>query len=121
LNPKYGTLAIANITELQKLCTYLIYHSSFLHSWLNYKQYEDGGDVDYATLGLWDSHDVHYNPMDVTQKQIQQVLSVWTLSQVRYNPILENGNPALKELLWRNRDKISPGLPLETMMTSIHI
>jgi linolenate 9R-lipoxygenase len=121
LNSKYGTLAIANITELQKLCTYLIYHSSFLHSWLNYKQYEDGGDVDYATLGLWDSHDPHYNPMDVTQKQIQQVLSVWTLSQVRYNPILENGNPALKELLWQRRDKINPGLPLETMMNSIHI
>jgi linolenate 9R-lipoxygenase len=121
LASKYGTLAIANITELQKLCTYLIYHSSFLHSWLNYKQYEDGGDVDYATLGLWDSHSEHYNPAAIIQKQIQQVLSVWTLSQVRYNPILENGNPVLKEILWRRRDEISPGLPLETIMNSIHI
>jgi linolenate 9R-lipoxygenase len=121
LDKKFGTLAIADVTELQKLCTYLIYHSSFLHSWLNYKQYEDGGDTDYATLGLWDSHDEDYNPSDVMQKQVQQVLSVWTLSQVRYNPIMENGNPVLKELLWRRRDEISPGLPLETMMTSIHI
>jgi linolenate 9R-lipoxygenase len=121
LDSKYGTLAIANIDELQKLCTYLIYHTSFLHSWLNYKQYEDGGDVDYATIGLWDSHNPAYNPLDVLQKQIQQVLLVWTLSQVRHNPIMENGNPALKELLWRRRDQINPGLPIEIMMNSIHI
>ncbi len=121
LAQQYGTLAIATIDELQKLCTYLIYHTSFLHSWLNYKQYEDGGDVDYATIGLWDEHHPAYNPIAVIQKQIQQVLLVWTLSQVRHNPILEDGNPVLKELLWQRRDEINPGLPIDIMMNSIHI
>lgn len=121
LLPEYGTLQIENINDLQKLCVYVIYHSSFLHSWVNYKQYEDGGDVDYAALGLWDSHHPAYNPLDVTQKHIQQVLVAWTLSNVRYNPVMDNGNPVLKDLLWQRRDEIIPGLPLESIMMSIHI
>jgi linolenate 9R-lipoxygenase len=121
LKPEYGTLAIGNLADLQQLCTYLIYHTSFVHSWVNYKQYEDGGDVDYATLGLWDSHHPAYNPIDVAQKQVQQVIAVWTLSQVRYNPIMDSGNPILKDALWKRRAQIIPGLPLELMMTSIHI
>ena len=118
---EYGTLEIGDIHDLQQLCVYVIYHSSFLHSWVNYKQYEDGGDVDYAALGLWDSHHQHYNPLNITQKHIQQVLIAWTLSSVRYNPVMENGNPILKDLLWQRRDEIIPGLPLESIMMSIHI
>jgi linolenate 9R-lipoxygenase len=121
LAPQYGTLAIANIQELQKLCTYVIYHSSFLHSWLNYKQYEDGGDVEYATIGLWDSDHPDYHPAEVTQKHIKQVLLAWTLSQIRHNPILETGDPLLKELLWQRRHDITPGFPIETIMSSIHV
>jgi linolenate 9R-lipoxygenase len=118
LLPEYGTLAIANIDELQKLCTYLIYLTSFFHSWVNYKQYEDGGDFEYATIGLWEPD---YDRQKVLAKQIQQVLLTWTLSGVRYNPILEKGDPFLKYLLWQRRNLINPGLPLEMMMNSIHI
>ena len=121
LLPEYGTLAIANLKDLKKLCVYVIYLSTFLHSWVNYKQYDDGGDVDYASLGLWDSHHPEYKPEDVTQRQIQQVLIAWTLSNVKYNPIMENGSPLLKQLLWERRDDIQPGLPLEHIMMSIHI
>ncbi|HBB34247.1 MAG TPA: hypothetical protein DDZ80_12875 [Cyanobacteria bacterium UBA8803] len=121
LKPKLGTLAIANINDLKKLCVYVIYHCSFLHSWVNYKQYEDGGDIDYASIGLWDSHHSAYNPVDILQKHVQQVVIVWTLSNVRYNPVMENGNPMLKDLFWRRRDEIQPGLPLELLMMSIHI
>lgn len=121
LKPEFGTLAINDLKDLKKLCTYVIYHSSFLHSWVNYKQYEDGGDVDYSSIGLWDSHHPAYNPLEVVQKQIQQVLIVWTLSTVRYNPIMENGHPVLKDLLWKRRHEIAPGIPLELLMMSIHI
>lgn len=121
LNPKWGTLAITNIQDLKKLCVYVIYTSSFLHSWVNYKQYEDGGDIDYASLGLWDSHHPAYNPGAVTQRQIKQVLITWTLSSVKYNPIMENGSPLLKDLFWKRRHEIEPGIPLENIMMSIHI
>ncbi|MEL6581286.1 MAG: lipoxygenase family protein [Cyanobacteria bacterium J06621_12] len=121
LDPKLGTLAITNIQDLKKLCVYVIYTSSFIHSWVNYKQYEDGGDVDYAALGLWDSHDPAYNPGAITQRHIKQVLITWTLSSVKYNPIMENGSPFLKDLLWKRRHEIEPGMPLENIMMSIHI
>jgi linolenate 9R-lipoxygenase len=121
LDSQYGTLAIDNIQDLRQLCIYVIYHSSFLHSWVNYKQYEDGGDIDYAALGLWDSHHQEYDPIAVTQRQIKQVVLAWTLSNVRYNPVMENGSPALKDLFWRYRDEITPGLALDSIMMSIHI
>jgi linolenate 9R-lipoxygenase len=118
LKRELGTLKIHNINDLKKLCVYVIYHSSFLHSWVNYKQYEDGGDVEYAAIGLWDKTQP---PETVIKKNISQVLITWTLSSVRYNPIMENGSSLLKDLLWLRRDEIQPGLPLEMLMMSIHI
>jgi linolenate 9R-lipoxygenase len=121
LKPELGTLKIRNINDLKKLCVYVIYHASFLHSWVNYKQYEDGGDIEYAALGLWDEKHPNGSPEVVAMKNISQVLITWTLSSVRYNPIMENGSKFLKDLLWLHRDKIQPGLPLESIMMSIHI
>jgi linolenate 9R-lipoxygenase len=121
LEAKYGSLEINDLPTLEKLCVYVIYHATFVHSWVNYKQYEDGGDADYATLGLWDSHHPNYDPEAVIQRNIKQVVIAWTLANVRYNPIMDSGPPALKELLWQRRAEIEPGLPLELLMTSIHI
>jgi linolenate 9R-lipoxygenase len=121
LKPNLGTLKIHNINDLKKLCVYVIYHASFLHSWVNYKQYEDGGDIEYAAIGLWDEKHPSVKPEDVVKRNISQVLITWTLSNVKYNPILENGVPFLKDLLWQRRTEIQPGLPLESIMMSIHI
>ena len=121
LKPELGTLEITNVRDLRKLCVYVIYTSSFLHSWVNYKQYEDGGDIDYAGLGLWDDKDPAYDPRAVTERQIKQVLITWTLSNVKYNPMMENGSELLKDLLWMRRHEIEPGIPLENIMMSIHI
>jgi linolenate 9R-lipoxygenase len=121
LKPNLGTLKIHNINDLEKLCVYVIYHASFLHSWVNYKQYEDGGDIEYAAIGLWDENHPSVKPEDVVKRNISQVLITWTLSSVKYNPIMENGTPFLKDLLWQRRTEIQPGLPLESIMMSIHI
>lgn len=121
LKPGLGTLAINNIDDLKALCIYVIYHSSFLHSWVNNKQYEDGGDIDYATIGLWDEHHSNYDPVAVAQKQSKQVSLLWTLSSLRYNPVMEDGPAGLKERLWKHREKIQPGIPLESIMMSINI
>lgn len=121
LKPELGTLKIVNISDLKKLCVYVIYHSSFLHSWLNYKQYEDGGDIEYASIGLWDDKHPSVKLEDVIKRNLSQVLITWTLSNVKYNPIMENGSPFLKDLLWQRRNEIQPGLPLESIMMSIHI
>lgn len=73
LKSELGTLAISSIDDLKKLCIYVIYHSTFFHSWVNNKQNEDGGDVDYATIGLWDEHHPKYERKAVAEKQSKPV------------------------------------------------
>jgi linolenate 9R-lipoxygenase len=121
LDPKLGTLAIQNVTDLQRLCVYAMYHSSFFHSWVNNKQYEDGGDVSYSTIGLWDTHHPAYNPLQTAQREAKQVSLLWTLSSVRYNPIMDVGPAALKDAIWKNRHQIEPGIPISDLMMSINI
>jgi linolenate 9R-lipoxygenase len=121
LKPELGTLAIQNLADLQQLCVYAIYHSSFFHSWVNNKQYEDGGDVSYATIGLWDSHHPAYNPLTVAQREAKQVTLLWTLAHVRYNPIMDSNSAALKDAIWQNRHLIEPGIAIADLMMSINI
>ena len=121
LKPQLGSLAIANLNDLRQLCTYVIYMSSFFHSWINNKQYEDGGDTSYATIGLWDSDHEAYDPIAVSQRHAKQVVLFWTLSHTRYNPIMDGGPDVLKDLLWMQRDQIEPGIPLEQIMMSTNI
>lgn len=121
LNPELGTLAIQDVTDLQQLCVYVMYHSSFFHSWVNNKQYEDGGDVSYATIGLWDTHHPAYNPLLNAQREGKQVSLLWTLSSVRYNPIMDVGPAALKDAIWKNRHQIEPGIAISDLMMSINI
>lgn len=121
LKPKLGTLAIANKRDLRQLCTYIIYLSSFFHSWVNNKQYEDGGDISYATIGLWDGTSEHYNPIEESIRHAKQVTLLWTLSNVRYNPIMAVGPSALKDALWEQRAQIEPGIPLANIMMSTNI
>jgi linolenate 9R-lipoxygenase len=123
LDEHYGTLEIASIDDLKALCIYVIYHSSFIHSWLNYKQYEDVGDVEYAVIGLWDET---YDKTTLVKKHIEQVFLAWKLSQIRYNPIMgetdaDSPIAILKDLLWQRRNEIIPGIPLEILMSSIHV
>lgn len=113
LKPELGTLDIKTMKDLQDLCVYVIYISSFFHSWVNNKQYEDGGDVDYVSIGLWKSVD--------PTRDAKQVASTWTLSHVRYNLIMDVGPAELKDALWKQRHLIEPGLPLDRLLMSISI
>jgi linolenate 9R-lipoxygenase len=121
LRPELGTLEIKNHSDLQQLCVYVIYLSSFFHSWVNNKQYEDGGDVSYATIGLWDTHNPAYDPQRVAQREARQVTLLWTLSHVRYNPIMDVGPAALKDLIWQQRAQIEPGIAIADLMMSTNI
>ncbi|MEH1872931.1 hypothetical protein [Nostoc sp.] len=108
---------------MQDLCVFVIYISSFFHSWVNNKQYEDGDDIKYATLGLWQKND--QNEGQIAQMNARQLTTLWNLTSVRYNPIMDVGfnYPAneLKEALWKHRDLIQPGIPVESILMSISI
>ncbi|MEA5469420.1 lipoxygenase family protein [Spirulina sp. 06S082] len=121
LKPEYGTLEIKNQEDLQQLCVYVLYHCIFFHSWVNNKQYEDGGDIEYAAIGLWDKEDPKYDPKIEQKRHDAQVKLMWILANVRYNPAIEFAPLPLKKLLWEYRDRIEPGIPLGWLMMSINI
>ncbi|MGB7412762.1 MAG: lipoxygenase family protein, partial [Thermosynechococcaceae cyanobacterium] len=121
LRPEHGTLAIETLADLKQLCVYVIYLSSFFHSWVNNKQYEDGGDISYATIGLWDTYHQDYDPQAVALREAKQVTLLWTLSHVRDNPIMDVGPPMLKDLIWQHQAEIEPGIPIADLMMSTNI
>ena len=117
LKPELGTLDIKNMSDLRSMCIYIIYICTFQHSWVNNKQYEDGGDIEYATLGLWKNN----NDPAVAGRNAQQLITLWTLTDVRYNLIMDMGSTELKNALWENREKINPGIPINSILMSISI
>ena len=82
LKQELGTLAIKDEKDLQQLCVYVIYHCTFFHSWVNNKQYEDGGDIEYTAIGLWDKDDPNYDPKKVQERHDAQVKLMWSLANV---------------------------------------
>ena len=121
LKSEYGTLEIKSVEDLKQLCVYIIYHCTFFHSWVNNKQYEDGGEIEYTSLGLWDENSPNYDPKKVEERHDAQVRLMWTLASVHYNPAIEFAPLPLKKLLWEYRDRIEPGIPLAWIMMSINI
>lgn len=117
LKPELGTLDIKNMSDLRQMLIYIIYTCTFQHSWVNNKQYEDGGDVEYATLGMWKNN----NDPAVAARNAQQIITLWNLTSVRYNLIMDIGSTELKNALWENRDKINPGIDINSILMSISI
>lgn len=46
----------ADMANLKQMCNYLIFFSTYKHSWVNDSQYDIGGNIDFATLGV--IHDI---------------------------------------------------------------
>ena len=40
------------LARLRQLCRYVLFHATFVHSWANDEQSNDGGEILYASLGL---------------------------------------------------------------------
>jgi linolenate 9R-lipoxygenase len=119
LKPELGILDIKTLQDLREMCVYVIYISTFQHSWVNHKQYDDGGDIEYATLGMWKEKD----PMTAA-KNARQLTTTLNLTSVRHNPIMGVNLPVankLKEALWEIRDQIQPGIAIDTILMSISI
>jgi len=46
------TPADGDIDKLKQLCRYVLFHGTFFHAWAHDKQYDDAGEITYASLGL---------------------------------------------------------------------
>jgi len=116
LKKELGTLDIKTMQDLHDLCVYVIYNSTFYHSWVNNKQFEDAGDVEYVTMSAWKDTD----PL-LAARHAKQILSMQNLTAVRCNLIMDVGPADLKDAIWKQRAQIEPGLPLDKLMMSISI
>lgn len=124
LKPELGTLDIKTIDDLKQLCIYIIYTSTFYHSWVNMKQYEDGGDVEFGAMGLWEQVNPQQNLGEFKQqfaRKAKQSTVLFNLTTVRYNLIMDVGSSELKNAIWKQRHLIEPGLPLNDLLMSISI
>lgn len=104
-------------SELARLLMYVIYHSMFLHSWANYKQYDDAGNPAHVTMGDYEA----FGPGPTDKLRASQRGLTWVLSSVRYNPVLTHGPALLQRLVRREAAAIERGPPLGDLTMSINI
>jgi len=98
--------APGDLEKLKQLCRYAIFHASFGHAWSNSRQYDEGGEVLYASLGL---HNGSFGPESdlsiapTPREAAYQMFLARFLSGTRYGMIMANVegdiHPVLPELL----------------------
>lgn len=75
-------------------------------------------------MGLWDSkHPAYKQEMEVGC-QAKQIMTMWSLFSLRYNPIMAHVDgyaKSLRDEIWKRRHLIQPGIPLEDIMMSVNI
>lgn len=98
---------IANIIQF---CCYLLYHATFKHSWVNDLQYEMGGEIEFATLGITD--DISNMRVDASKvvppdEAMEHPFITYILNYTEYGYIMRNEdddiNPELIKHLIKNR------------------
>ena len=118
-----------NIENLKQVCRYLIFTCTFLHGYVNDRQFDIGGDPDWTSLGLRkDITDLAVRPQDALTSFDKRCHVVITdiLQNTKYGYIMkdEDGDvhPALKALLEEKRGQFMRlGMPIETIRSCINI
>lgn len=86
----------AGLANLQQVCRYLLYVTTFQHSWVNDTQYDIGGEVRFATLGVsGDLTDpgVLNGPLEEQVRPydaLQHPFYTYMLTKTRYGYLLRN-------------------------------
>lgn len=105
--PEAGELEL-----LQELARYLIFHASLLHAWSNARQYQEGGDLFFSSLGMRNGSmgpedDLSIGPLP--RGAAYQLFLARYLSGVRYGMIMTNEDrdihPILPQLLRRHEEE----------------
>lgn len=109
--------------NLIELCKYVLFHTTFLHSWVNQRQYDDVGELEYAALGYYrEQGKLTLKPEDATKTLWMGYL----LSYTRYGFITENEEHDLLPDLPKRLKKLaehfkSLGLEVEKINSRINI
>ncbi len=121
-----------DIENLKQVCRYVIYHATFMHWWSNSRQYAEGGELRYNTLGLrygeqgifTDENDdtVLPPPADATM----QLWISYMLSNTKFGLIMKNEEkdicPKMIEMLQKRKEAFNTlGVKIEDIPSRTNI
>ncbi len=81
------------LANLKQMCRYLLFFNTFKHKWVNDSQYDMGGEVMYATLGVKDdltNLEVDAKTAVRPQDGLVHPFYTYTLSYTKYGYIIRN-------------------------------
>ncbi|MBI3269045.1 MAG: hypothetical protein HYZ53_08480, partial [Planctomycetes bacterium] len=95
-----------DLENLKQLCRYIIFHATFWHGWVHDRQYDEGGEILYASMGMRNGSlapesdpSIAPTPYEATMSLITIAVGCWT----QYGYVLQNEDlnipPMLVELL----------------------
>lgn len=117
------------LADLQQLCRYVLFHVTFYHSWVHDRQYDDGGEIAYASsalrngsLGTEDDPRIAPTPKEASFG----VVTIAIGTAVRHGFILENEDqdqpPALIALMQQYKPRFDAlGFDLRQVRSRINI
>lgn len=120
--------------NLKQVCRYVIHHTTFVHSWSNSQQYDEGGELRFTSLGLrYGDHGIFTDESDDSvlpppREATKQLLISYFLSSCTYGFILNNEerdiHPEFVRLLKKYKEKftdIHPGLDVSKIPSRTNI
>ena len=119
----------AGIANLKQLSRYLLFFCTLKHKWVNDSQYDLGGDVAYATLGVVEdltNLEVDMSKIVPAREAIVHPFYTYVLSFTKYGYIMKNEdndmNPELIKRLVKYRGELaSLGLDIRDIRCTINI
>jgi histone deacetylase complex regulatory component SIN3 len=120
------------IENLKQVARYVIMHSTFMHSWANNQQQDDGGEVKYASLGIrWGDSGVFVSENNESIAPHPKIASeqIWIstfLSKTKFGFIMRNEDedihPLFLETLREFKDEFDAiGLNIDELQSRTNI
>lgn len=123
------TPADGDMERLAQLCRYVIFHATYWHAWVHDRQYEDGGEIRYASLALRNGSLGAEDDDDIAPAPLGATLGLGTITigcAVQYGYLVANEDgdvpPGLRERLLARRDAFDAlGIDVERIRARINI
>jgi hypothetical protein len=105
--------AAGDIENLKQVCRYVIFHAAFAHAWSNARQFDECGEVLYASLGLRNGSLAPEDDLTIAPTPREagyQLFLAKVLSGTRYGMIMSNEDrdipPVLLDLLHEKEEAL---------------
>ena len=122
----------ASAANMKQVCRYVIFHATFMHTWANSRQYDDGGELVYNGIGMRFGDNGVFTPEEdesvapPPNLATDQMWYAWMLSNSNYGFITRNEDrdihPRLIEMLLNKREEFAElGIDIDTIQSRVNI